>query len=412
MQKHDIPQLGDDDNVTLATVPPRLAWGVALAGVVVLVIALVLGLAGNDSLKYFWHAYLVSFCFYLSISLGGLFFVVLHHASRAGWSVCVRRVSEIVAANVLLLAVLFLPILLAAFFAGKSLYEWTDLAAIADEHTLHMLEAKRGYLNLPFFTARAILYFGVWGGLIWFFWRGSLRQDQSGDVGLSLRMERVSYPALIAFALTITFASFDWIMSLTPVWFSTIFGVYFFSGAAVGAMATIILLLIGLQATGRLTNAVTPEHYHELGKLLYGFIIFWGYMAFSQYMLIWYANMPEETVWYLPRQQYGWTAVSLILLFGHLLIPFFGLMSREVKRRKALLGFWAVWMLVVHWLDVQYLVMPHVNETGFPLGPVDICCLTGLGLVWFAGILVLAGQRPLVPTKDPRLGESLGFENL
>ncbi len=322
MQKHDIPQLGDDDNVTLATVPPRLAWGVALAGVVVLVIALVLGLVGNDSLKYFWHAYLVSFCFYLSISLGGLFFVVLHHASRAGWSVCVRRVSEIVAANVLLMAVLFLPILLAAFFAGKSLYEWTDLAAIADEHTLHILEAKRGYLNLPFFTVRAILYFGVWGGLIWFFWRGSLRQDQSGDVGLSLRMERVSYPALIAFALTITFASFDWIMSLTPVWFSTIFGVYFFSGAAVGAMATIILLLIGLQATGRLTNAVTPEHYHELGKLLYGFIIFWGYMAFSQYMLIWYANMPEETVWYLPRQQYGWTAVSLDLAVWALVDPF------------------------------------------------------------------------------------------
>jgi hypothetical protein len=412
MQKHDIPDIGDIDNVTLSVVAPRIAWIVAVVGVVLLSIALLLGWMGSDSLKYFWHAYLVSFCFYLSISLGALFLVALHHASRAGWSVCVRRVSEIVAANVLLMAVLFLPILLAAFVGGKSLYEWTNRSAIENEHVRHILELKSRYLNLSFFTLRAIVYFAVWGGLTWFFWRRSLQQDESGDVDLSLRMERVSYPALIAFALTITFASFDWIMSLTPVWFSTIFGVYFFSGSVVGALAAIILLLIGLQATGRLTNTVTPEHYHELGKLLFAFIVFWGYMAFSQYMLIWYANIPEETMWYLPRQQSAWTAVSLILLFGHLLIPFLGLMSRQVKRRKALLGFWAVWMLVAHWLDVQYLVMPHANATGFPLGPIDICCLTGLGLIYFAGILVIAGNRPLVPTKDPRLGESLGFENI
>ncbi len=412
MLKHDIPQLGDDDNLTLSRIPPRLISGAAAAGGIILLIALLLGWAAKDSFTYFFHAYLVSFSFYLSISLGALFLVTLHHASRAGWSVCVRRVSEIVAANVLLMAILFLPILLVAIFGGKTLYVWTNLAAIEDEHVRHILEGKSAYLNLWFFTLRAVIYFAVWGGLIWFFWKRSLEQDKSGDVTLSLKMEKVSYPALILFALTITFAAFDWIMSLTPVWFSTIFGVYFFSGAVVGGLSTIILVLIALQGRGRLTTAVTPDHYHELGKLLFAFIIFWGYMAFSQYMLIWYANMPEETVWYLPRQRHGWLAVSLILLFGHLLIPFFGLMSRQVKRRKALLGFWAVWMLVVHWLDVQYLVMPHVNETGFPLGPMDICCLAGVGLIFLAGLLFFAGHRPLVPTKDPRLGESLGFENL
>jgi hypothetical protein len=343
MQKHEIPQLSPTEITTISDVSPRASYGFALAGALSLVVACVLGWLQGDAFKYFYHAYLVSYCFYLSISLGALFFVALHHASRAGWSVCVRRVMEIVAANVLLMAVLFLPILLGAAFGGSSLYEWTDLAKVEGDH---VLEGKHVYLNLPFFLLRAVLYFGIWIALIWSLWRKSLRQDESGDVDLSMRMERVSYPALILFALTITFASFDWLMSLTPHWFSTAYGVYYFSGAVVGSLSAVILLLMALQATGRLTTTVTTEHYHELGKLLFAFIIFWGYIAFSQYMLIWYANIPEETEWYLPRQEGGWIAVSLILLFGHLLLPFFGLMSRHAKRRKAILGSWAVWMLM------------------------------------------------------------------
>ncbi len=414
MQKHENPELGHNENTTLAAISPRVSRGTAAAGAVVLLIALILGWVRGDAnkLEYFFHAYLVSFCFYLSISLGALFFVALHHASRAGWSVSVRRVMEIVAANIFLMALLFIPILLGAMLGGPSLYTWTDLSQIQDENVVHILQGKQAYLNLPFFTFRAIVFFGVWGGLTWFFWRKSLEQDESGDVSLSLRMERVSYPALILFALTVTFAAFDWIMSLTPVWFSTILGVYYFSGAVVGVLATVILLLIGLQASGRLTRTVTTEHYHELGKLLFAFVVFWGYIAFSQYMLIWYANIPEETEWYLPRQEGGWIAVSVILLFAHLLIPFLGLMSREAKRRKGVLGFWAVWLLVVHWIDVQYLVMPSFSEEGLPFGLIDVCCVIGLGLIYFAGILTIAGNRALVPTRDPRMGESLGFENL
>ncbi len=409
MQQHETPQLSPKEITTLADISPRLSRGVAIAGGVLLVIAVLLGWMRGDAFAYFFHAYLVGFSFYLSISLGALFFVALHHASRAGWSVCVRRVMEIVAANVLLMAVLFLPILVGAVFGGSSLYEWTDSAKVVGDH---VLEGKQKYLNLPFFLLRAAGFFAVWGGLIWFFWRRSLQQDESGDVKLSLSMERVSYPALIVFALTLTFASFDWLMSLTPHWFSTAYGVYFFSGAVVSALAVVILLLIALQATGRLTSVVTTEHYHELGKLLFAFIIFWGYIAFSQYMLIWYANIPEETEWYLPRQEGGWIIVSLILLFGHLLIPFLGLMSREAKRRKAILGFWAVWMLVVHWIDMHYLVMPDAQHPGVRFGLIELCCLIGIGLLFFAGILTFAGHRSLVPTKDPRLGESLGFENL
>ncbi|MHB0957086.1 MAG: quinol:cytochrome C oxidoreductase [Pirellulaceae bacterium] len=377
-------------------------------GVVILALALVFGFMRGDGLAYFLHAYLVSFCFYLSISLGGLFFVALQHASRAGWSVAVRRVAEILAANTLVMALLSLPIFVSLLWGNTALYEWLDPELVATDH---VLSAKKGYLNLPFFILRAVAFFAVWGALVWYFWRRSLEQDDSGDANLTLRMERVSYPALILFAVTITFAAFDWIMSLTPHWYSTIFGVYYFSGAVVGLLATMILILFALQKGGYLTTSVTLDHYHELGKLLFAFIVFWGYIAFSQYMLIWYANIPEETVWYLVRQQSGWIAVSLILVFGHLLIPFFGLMSRSVKRRPAVLAFWAVWMLVVHWVDVHYLIMPHLVKERFPVGPIDVCCVLGIGAIFVAGLLLFAGQRPLTPTRDPRLGESLGFEN-
>lgn len=409
MHEQEKPRLNSQDVTTLAAVSPQLGRGLAVAGIVVLALAGVLGWWRGDDWRYFCHAYLVNYVFYLSLSLGALFFVTLHHASRAGWSVCVRRVLEIVSANVLLMAVLFVPVLLAALFGGSSLYEWTDAAVVKGDH---VLEGKGWYLNLPFFILRALIFFGVWGGLSWFFWRGSLKQDENGDVQLSLRMEWISYPALILFAVTVTLASFDWLMSLTPHWFSTIYGVYYFAGAVVSSLATVILVLMLLQANGRLTTTVTTEHYHELGKLLFGFIVFWGYIAFSQYMLIWYANIPEETDWYQPRQTGGWIVVSLILVFGHLLIPFFGLISRSAKRSKPILGFWAVWLLITHWIDMHYLVMPHVGTPGFPLGVIDFVCLAGMGLLFAAGIIHFAGDRQLVPAKDPRIAESLGFENL
>lgn len=408
MHESVIPEF-DDGQVTLKGLSPSSSRILLIGGVVVLGLALILGWAKDDGLKYFFHAYLVSFCFYLSLSLGALFFVALQHASRAGWSITVRRVSEILAANTLLMAVLFLPILLPLMFGSTALYEWLDAAKVSGDH---VLEGKRAYLNLPFFTLRALVYFGIWGFLVWFFLRRSLEQDDSGDASLSLKMERVSYPALLLFALTTTFAAFDWMMSLTPHWFSTIYGVYYFGGSVVGFFALIILVLMTLQSTGRLRSAVTVEHYHELGKFLFAFVVFWGYIAFSQYMLIWYANIPEETTWYLPRQQGTWTTVSIILLFGHLLIPFFGLMSRHVKRRKGLLGFWAVWLLVMHWVDIYYLVMPQVDAEGLPPGLIDICCVVGMGLVFLAGAMLFAGERSLVPIKDPRLGESLSFENI
>lgn len=393
---------------TLEGLPPRLALGLAALGLIGLAVGFGLGLAEGDSLSYFLHAYLTNYCYFLSISLGALFFVALGHAARAGWSVTSRRLAELLAANIPCLAILFLPILLPVLMGNASLYSWNSPEAGADE-LLHHKTAY--YLNPGFFAVRAVFYFVIWGWMARFFLLRSVEQDTSGDPALTQRMERLSPVALVLFAFTLTFASFDWLMSLEPTWFSTIFGVYYFSGVAVGFLAAVILLAMLLQATGRLRASITVEHYHDLGKLLFAFVFFWGYIAFSQYMLIWYANISEETSWYLVRQSGSWTWVSVLLLFGHLLIPFFGLLSREAKRRKAILGFWAGWLLVAHWIDLYWLVAPSLHPEGLRLGLIDAACLVGIGGVYFAGVLWTAGNRPLVPLGDPRLQESLAFEN-
>lgn len=397
-----------DRRTPLAGIAPRATVALAVAGLAGLATALGLGWSRGDALGYLFHSYLVSYCFFLSISLGALFFVALQHATRAGWSVAVRRLAELLAGNVPVLAVLFVPILAAVLAGYSSLYPWTDGETVARDE---LLRHKAVYLNRGFFAARCIFYFTVWGLLGRFFLARSVEQDQSGNPDLTQRMERLSPLALLLFAGTITFASFDWLMSLEPQWFSTIYGVYFFSGAVVGFLAAVILAAMLLQASGRLDPSITAEHYHDLGKLLLGFVVFWGYIAFSQYMLIWYANVPEETTWYLARQSGSWKWVSVVLLFMHLLIPFFGLLSREAKRRKVLLGFWAVWLLVAHWIDLYWLVMPGLETECLLLGPIDAACLVGVGGLYLAGLLWKAGKVSLVPRGDPRLKESLAFRN-
>ena len=398
-----------DERTTLGSFARPVSWVLLIIGGAWLAVGVGFALVtGYGGFKQFLHSYLVSFAFFLSISLGGLFFVVLQHVTRAGWSVTVRRLAELLAANMLNLTLLSLPIIVPVLLGNVDLYPWTDRTVVEDSQ---LLQHKAAYLNPTFFAVRAVFYFVVWGLLARFFLQRSLEQDESADAALTQQMERLSPVAMLLLALTITFASFDWLMSLEPTWFSTIFGVYYFSGAVVGFLALVILAAVLLQASGRLTSSVTVEHYHDLGKLLFAFVVFWGYIAFSQYMLIWYANIPEETEWYLARQTGAWKWVSLVLLFGHLLIPFLGLLSREVKRRKMLLGGWALWLLVMHWIDVYWLVMPSLDGSGPPVSPIDVCCLVGIGGVYFAGVVRLADDRSLVARGDPRLEESLAFEN-
>lgn len=384
---------------------PRLVRLTGLAGVLALgASAAGAALVAKEPARFF-QAYLVSFCFFLSLSLGGLFFVMLQHLTRSGWSVALRRLAEVVAVNAVLMVLLFIPVILGM----RHLYHWTHAEAAAHDH---LLAWKRPYLNVPFFLGRCTFYFALWGVLASYFWRRSVEQDATGEPRLTLRMERLSAPAMVLFGLTITFAAFDLIMSLDAHWFSTIFGVYFFAGSVAGFVSLLALGVIALQRSGRLTQSLTAEHLHDLGKLLFAFVFFWAYIAFSQYMLQWYANLPEETAWYHARQSGPWKWVALALIFGHFAIPFVGLISRVPKRRPAALAFWAVWVLAMHWLDLYWVITPAFHADRVPFGWLDVGCLVGVGGLFVASAVWTAGRASLRPERDPRLDESLAFRNV
>jgi hypothetical protein len=224
-------------------------------------------------------------------------------------------------------------------------------------------------------------------------------------------MIRVSYPALIVFALSVTFAAFDWIMSLDPHWYSTIFGVYFFAGCVVCSFAGLTVLALALTRSGYLRHSITVEHFHDLGKLLFAFMVFWSYIAFAQFFLIWYGNIPEETVWFLERLDDGWKPLTILLAVGHFGLPFLYLVPRTIKRRRPLLLAGAAWMLLVHLLDLHWLVMPALHDGGPGFLLLELFALAGVGGAAVAVLGWLLVGAPLVPVRDPRLLESLAFEN-
>lgn len=370
----------------------------------------------STSYKTFAHAYLTTFCFLLSMSLGCLFFVTVQHLAKAGWSVTVRRVAEIFAMCTFPLLILFLPILIPLLLFGSSaVYDWNKpgYAGLGEGSPMELMKGK--FLNPGFFGIRVAIYFLIWGMIGWNFFSKSLKQDQTGDPKLTLKMQRSSTWMMILFAASLVFASFDLEMSLAPLWFSTMFPVYFFAGGVMSGLAVIILACLMIQNSGRCTDEITVEHYHDLAKLMFSFVFFWGYIGFSQFMLIWYANIPEETVWFDWRiNGSGWMWVSLLLLFGHLLIPFLGLMARTVRRNKKFLFFASIYMLCMHWLDHFWLVMPQMNsDHSFAMIPhVQIPIAIGLIGLYIALFCFIARDKSLVPIKDPRLGEALNFKNL
>ena len=395
----------------IATETRRLD-GVVRPGLVLCGLLAVVGIAGSllvagaveGGTGYLLETYLVSFAFFLGISLGALFFVLLQHCTRAGWSVVSRRVAEALAANVWLMAALVVPVVLGM----HHLYHWADVAAAAHDP---LLAGKTGFLNPTFFVVRLVVYFAVWGLMASFLFRTSVAQDESGDPALTLRMERLSAPGMVLFALSLNFAAFDLLMSLDPHWFSTIFGVYYFSASVVVFLAVMPKILYALQVRGILKNAITVEHYHDFGKLLFGFIVFWAYIAFSQYMLIWYGNLPEETEWFLKRQTGEWATVSLILIFGHFVLPFLLLVSRFIKRRPVLLAVTGAYVAVMCWIDIYWLVIPEFSPGVARFGLLDVLCFLGMSGVFSAGLVLRLRKHSVIAEKDPRLEESLVFES-
>jgi hypothetical protein len=386
-----------------------LANGLIAGGLIVGALGLLASVAATagtaDGTSRFLHAYLINVLFFLSISLGALFFVIIQHLVRAGWSVVVRRIAEVIAGNVVLMGLLFIPILVAL----PHLYEWARPEAVAGDA---LLEHKAAYLDPTFFTVRVVVYFLVWIALASFYFRRSVAQDRTGDPGITIQMQTFSGPATLLYGLTVSMAGFDILMSLNPHWFSTIFGVYFFAGGVVGFLALMPIVIVALQMTGRMADAVSPEHFHDLGKLVFGFIVLWAYIAFSQFMLIWYGNIPEETSWYATRVSEGWLLPAILLAVGHFVLPFFGLMSRWVKRNRLVLSLGALWVLLMHWFDLYWLVMPGVSPLRVPLHLVDFTAFWGVGGLFLAAGALRLRHHALVPVKDPRLEESLAFENV
>lgn len=355
--------------------------------------------------EQFFFSWITALLFFLSIALGALFFVMVQHLSRAGWSVTVRRLAETAAWTVPVFAILFLPLL-----AGLDrLYPWTHAEAVAHDH---LLQGKRGFLNVPFFIARAAIYFLVWTLLARYFHRTSVAQDTSRDPALTVTMQRRAAPGMIAYAVTVTFMAFDWVMSMDPQWYSTIFGVYVWAGSVLGAYAFITLTGRALVGAGYLRGTFRVDHYQDLGRLLFAFTVFWAYIAFSQFFLIWYGNIPEETIWYLHRIEGNWKAVSLFLAFGHFVVPFALLMSRFTKRRPAFVAVMAVWILVMHYLDLHWLILPNLRHEGFAPHWLDLASLLAVGGVFLFFYARRLAAGALIPTGDPRLPESLALEHL
>jgi hypothetical protein len=354
--------------------------------------------------RQFFFSWLVAFLFVLSVATGAMFFVLVQLVAKARWSVVVRRLAENMMATFPFLALLFIPVAVGI----PQLFHWADATAMAHDP---VLAGKRAFLNVPFFLIRALIYFVAWSGVGLWFVRRSTRQDQTHDVATTLDMVRVGAPALFVFAITTTLAAVDWIMSLDPHWYSTVFGVYWFGGCLVAVFSSLSLLALALRRAGLLSRAITVEHYHDLGKLLYTYLVFWGYIGFSQFFLIWYANLPEETIFYRHRLTGSWRTVTLCLALGHFCIPFLGLMSRNVKRRLGLLAFGAIWMLSMHLLDLHWLVMPTLHADGFAPSLLDVTTLLAV-VGWFLAALGWQlRRRALVPLGDPHLAQSLRFEN-
>lgn len=386
---------------------PRLL-GISLgAGLLGLGASFGLGAMAQDGFKHFSYSYLVALIFFLSVSLGALCFVGLQFLTRAGWSVVVRRIAELLAAGVAPLALLALPIVLPVAGGTSPLYHWLHPAA----HDT-MLAAKAPYLNPAFFCLRLGLYFAIWIALAFIHFRRSTLQDKTGDPQITRRQWQLSAPGMVLFALTVTFAMADLVMSLDAHWYSTIIGVYFFAGCFVAGLAALTVCAMLLQRSGRLRRAITVEHYHDLGKLLFAFLFFWGYIAFSQFMLMWYANIPEETQWYLLRESGPWLWWFVALGLAHFGLPWLGLLPRASKRRKRVLAFFAVWMLLAHYIDLYWLIMPEYSATALPLSLLDLATMLGVGGIWLGGVVWLARGVSLVPVKDPALADSLRFENV
>jgi hypothetical protein len=378
-----------------------LATTLLVVGVLGLVAA---GIGAVTQTRQFAHSFLWAFTFFYTIAIGSFFWTILHHAVDADWSVIVRRQFENVSNIFWILAVAFAAL---ALFCGPQLWRWMDPQVAATDPVLPL---KQGYLNVPFFTTRAILYFVFFIFAAWYYRRLSTAQDVDGNPVLTCKMRKWSYLCIPLMAVSLTFSAFDWLMGLNFHWFSTMWGVYIFAGAVQSSMATVIIICWLLRRSGHL-KLLNSEHAHIMGKLLLAFTIFWAYIAFSQYMLIWYANIPEETVFFTDRYVGNWRLIGMFLVVGHFVFPFIFLLTQAVKKSFATLSIVAFWLLFMHAVDLYWIILPQMHPQGASIHWLDIASWVGLAGVCGYGFLYYLRSAELFPARDPRLTECVKITN-
>ncbi|HEX7183871.1 MAG TPA: hypothetical protein VF756_18725 [Thermoanaerobaculia bacterium] len=374
----------------------RNALFVGLAGAVVCVLGLFL------SRPYFFRAWLVGWVFWVGVAAGSLAIFLLHHLTRGAWGLVARRVLEASARTLPLMLVLFIPLI----FGVHELYPWSRPGAMADE----ILQRKAGYLNLPFFFVRLVVYFLIWGGLAFLLSRMSWRQDRADDPGLTRRMQLIAGPALAAYCLAVTFAAVDWLMSLEPHWFSTIYGVWLMGSQGLSALAFLILFALWLSRREPMDRVLRPGHFHDWGKLLLAFTMLWAYFSFSQFLIIWSGNLPEEIVWYLHRTRHGWGAVGLFIVIFHFALPFVLLLSRDLKRQARRLAGVAALMLFMRLVDLFWNVEPGFEHQSPAFYWLYLAAPVAIGGLWVAAFVRELKRKPLLPVGDPYLPEALAHE--
>lgn len=385
--------------------PVETVSGLQRRGTIAAAVGLVLAgvgyaLAGEHGLDRFYEAYLVAYTFWAGIALGSLALLMVQHLSGGAWGVVIRRPLEAAVRTLPYMAVLFVPIVLGM----GHLYHWTDAEAVAADR---VLQEKEAYLNTTFFLVRQVFYFATWITMGSLLTKWSVEHDRTGDPALLSKLSRLSGGGLVVYGLTVTFAVIDWTMSINPHWFSTIWGLLYIGGQGLSAMAFAIAVLIMLAQVPPLDRVVTAHHLHDLGKLLFAFLMLWAYLSFSQFLIIWSANLVEEVPHYLTRWEGGWQYVSIFIIVMHFIVPYALLLSRDIKRGANRLRVIAIWLVAVRVVEYYWHVAPEFHGGGLSLSLLDVALPILLGGVFVALFAMQLRGHPLLPLQDPGLQKAL-----
>ncbi|HVV51197.1 MAG TPA: hypothetical protein VHO06_16125 [Polyangia bacterium] len=376
--------------------------GGGIVGVLLTLVTIIMMATGSKEACF---SYLVAFCYWGGISYASVILLMIFHATHARWMTVLRRPVEAMSASVVIFLILFIPVIIWI----KQTYIWVAPPASLGRETLKLIAGKAAYLNVKGFAIRGILYFAFAIFVAQRLYGWSLKQDTTGEVMLLQKQRNLSAGGLPFIAMAMTFAAFDWLMSLNPTWFSTIFGVYYFAGSFISSLSLLAIITSMGRSRGVFGGNMNDEHTHNIGKLMLAFTCFWTYIAFSQLLLIWIAGLPEETPFYITRFGAGWVPFGVLLIFGHFFIPFGALLSRSLKRNPRKLAVVAGWLLFIHYIDVCWLILPSLNPDGYHFHWTDLPAFFGVGLLGIAfGVTRLRGKLP-VPVKDPYIAESIRY---